>query len=377
MARPEARSVRGALSFLDLRGVPDAPEDFVDAWVANKRPTDLIRSHLEVKSSFGFVDDIRAALEEALTEAGPGKDLADLLLPQLLTAPGFSSQKADGEHTLVRQAVLFERPTENDFEILVTVDVRLTPWQRIPDSRDRLPAAAACVAVACDLFDMTDDIDLGRVMTEHMRMLRDFPETRQNPRSAATSVTVLGDLTAIGADSAPDTWRSDIELLAHAFDVKPSFRREPTFTGTVSDSTAHVIRFEPYEGIAPLTHDGKEISSTEIQARTLTYDEIFHAVAVAFADLEEAAATDPYAPRALTAGQKVFHRKVGNSRKFDQFDKGSDSPCKHNSFVVWNKSPKAAKGFHRRYTNFQDGWLRHCARGMNCGMYAVFAPDNI
>lgn len=377
MARPEARPIRGALSFLDLRGVPDAAEDFVDAWAADRRPADLIRSHLEVKSEFGFVDDIRTALEMALTGAGPAKELADVLLPQLLTAPGFSSAKAEGEHTLVRQAVLFERPTENDFEILVTVDVQITAWQRIPNSRDRVPAAATFVAVTCDLFDMADDTDLGRVMTEHARMLRDFPETRQNPRSAAAAVTLLGDLTTIGTEGAPDTWRNDIELLAEAFDIKPSFRREPTFTGTVSDSTAHVIRFEPYEGIAPLTHDGDEIPSTEIQARTLTYDQIFHDVAVAFADLEEAAVADPYAPRALKPGEKVFHRKVGKSRKFDQFDKGSDSPCKHNSFVVWNKSPKAAKGFHRRYTNFQDGWLRHCARGMNCGMYAAFAPDNI
>ena len=377
MARPEARPLRGALSFLDLCSVPDTTEDFVDAWAANKKPVDLVRSHLEVRSTFGFVDDIRAALEDALTAAGPEKELADALLPQLLTAPGFSSVKADGDDKLIRQAALFERPSEDDFEILVTVDIRITPWQRIPDSRERVPAAATCVAVTCDLFDMADDTDLGRVMTEHMRMLREFPETRQNPRSATAAVTMLGDLTAIGTEGAPETWRNDIELLAEAFHIDPSFRREPTFTGTVSDSTAHVIRFEPYEGIAPLTHDGEEIPFTEVQARTLTYGEIFHAVAVAFADLEEATETDPYAPRALTAGQKVFHRKIGNSRKYDRFDKGSDSPCKHNSFVVWNKSPKAAKGFHRRYTNFQDGWLRHCARGMNCGMYAAFAPDNI
>ena len=46
-------------------------------------------------------------------------------------------------------------------------------------------------------------------------------------------------------------------------------------------------------------------------------------------------------------------------------------------FVVWSNAPKAAKGLKRRYPNFEEAWLRHCKRGMNCGMYAVFVPAGL
>ncbi|MFY9714173.1 MAG: hypothetical protein WAK00_11925 [Microbacterium sp.] len=221
---------------------------------------------------------------------------------------------------------------------------------------------------------MENDSDLGRVMQEHVRMLRDFPEARQNPRNASTAVTLLGDLAILGTAGTADTWRSDLELLAQSFDVKASFRRAPTFTGTVADSTDH-IRFEPFEGIDPRRHDDTTLPFAAVQARTLTYDQVFHEVALIFADLEEEGDPDPFAQRELTSGERVFHRKVGNGRKFDRFDKGSPSPCVHGTFIVWTKAPKALKGFHRRYSNFQDSWLRHCSRKMNCGMYAAFAPD--
>ena len=46
---------------------------------------------------------------------------------------------------------------------------------------------------------------------------------------------------------------------------------------------------------------------------------------------------------------------------------------------IWHAERQEAplKGFHRRYSNFQDSWLRHCSRKMNCGMYAAFAPENL
>jgi len=83
----------------------------------------------------------------------------------------------------------------------------------------------------------------------------------------------------------------------------------------------------------------------------------------------------PFTKRDLEPGEKVFHRKVGNNRKFDNFDAGSPKPCSHgvDSFERFH-GDKSLKGMARRYGNFQKEWLRHCGKYPDCNVYAVFSP---
>jgi hypothetical protein len=258
------------------------------------------------------------------------------------------------------------------------VDVWVRGWQPVPGTRTRIAAAAERYDVQCEMFDVVEDDELGRLMMEHLKMLRAFPISRQNPRTSAATVVVLGDPKNLGTTDTPDSWRQDLELLCDAFGFGTAFRPEPTFTGTVADRTTHVIRFEPFVGDEPATHDGTKIAFSKIDARALSYAQLFHQVAVIIGNLEDEQTKHAFAPRDLVAGQRIYHRKVGNSRKFDSFDAGSATPCVRKSeFVVWSNAPKAAKGLKRRYPNFEEAWLRHCKRGMNCGMYAVFVPAGL
>ncbi|WP_250286368.1 hypothetical protein [Frankia sp. CiP1_Cm_nod2] len=90
---------------------------------------------------------------------------------------------------------------------------------------------------------------------------------------------------------------------------------------------------------------------------------------------DAASATLKELPR-IEAGHTVYHRKVASTRKFDHFDEGSPSPCKHGAtmFVPWS-GDKALKGMQRRYANFQPAMLLHCKHYPNCGVYAVRGID--
>ncbi|MFY9714174.1 MAG: hypothetical protein WAK00_11930 [Microbacterium sp.] len=85
-----------------------------------------------MRSDFTFVDAIEAAMEQAFTDCGPRAELAGVFLPDLLTAPSFSSARTDGETILVRQAVLFQRPADDEFEVLVTLDVQIHKVEEHP-----------------------------------------------------------------------------------------------------------------------------------------------------------------------------------------------------------------------------------------------------
>lgn len=375
MGRAGPQPLRGALSLLDLRDLSEAAEDFQAAWAAEKRATTLLRDALDQRSDFGFLGPVTEDLVAQLGELGLDTALAQAVLGEVLAVPAFAVAKPDGGLTRIRHAVLFSRSEKMPFEVLVAVDAWVRRRHIAEGTKVSVPGAVERTEVSVALLDLEDDAELGDLMRTLLSWLAEFPGPAPSPRELAGDVAFLGSPQALGAVDAPDHWRQDLTALTQTFGLSASFHLGPDFTGTVAERTRHVIRFEPYRGKDPVTESGKELSHTAVTARDMPYAELFRQVASALTGLVDDGERSAYAVRELTAGERVYHRKQGNSRKFDSFDQGSTKPCSHghSSFKRWG-GDKCRKGMARRYSNFQDAWLHHCSKYPNCNVYAVFVP---
>lgn len=376
MARHNAQPTRGARSFLDLRELREAREDFLVDWAAEKRPRGLLKPALEIKSDYEFVARLDASMAGWFAAEGIEGALSSRVLPEVLADPGFSGSRNDGGLTRVCHAVIVQRNEEAGlpFELLVRVDVWVKARHASAGTKQLVPAEVEREELHCTIFDMEDDAQIGDVMRTYIDMVAEFgPLT--SVRTLTRLIVFLGDPLALGSLNAPKKWREELKELCRAFDADVGFHRGPKFADTVSDKVTHVVRFEPYSGEEPRTSHGEEIEQIKIDARSTTYADMFHQIALALANIEDEAEASAFEPRALEPGEQVFHRKRGRSGKFDLFDKGSDTACSHRGdFVRFYNSDKAVKGFRRRYTNFEDSWMHHCPKYPGCGMYAVFCP---
>jgi hypothetical protein len=368
--------LRGARSFLDLRELRAAPQDFPAEWAAEKQPRGLLRQALEIRSDYKFVARLGANLRGWLAAEGIDCTLSAAVLPEVLRDPGFSASRNDDGLTHIRHAVVVLR---NDaaglpVEILVRADVWVKARHVPTGESQTIPAAVVREELSCTIVDMEDHAQLGDLMCAYLEMAGEMgPPT--SVRTLTRSIVFLGDPRALGSLNAPESWRNELTELCRAFDADVQFHRGPKFTGTVSDKVTHVFRFEPYSGEEPRTSRGEEIQHTKIDARITTYSAIFHQIALQLANIEDETESSAFEPRALEPGEQVFHRKLGGSSKFDRFDEGAGTACSHGAaFVRFHHSDKAIKGFRRRYTNFEDSWMRHCSKYPDCGMYAVFCP---
>lgn len=375
MSRAGPRPLRGALSLLDLRDLSEAAEDFQVAWAGEKRATTLLRDALDVRSDFGFLDGLSAEVAAEFDALGLPATLASAVLAEVLAAPGFAVQRTDGELVRIRHAVLLSRGGELPFEVLLRVDAWVKRRHIAEGSKVSVPGAVHRTEVSACVLDLENDAELGSVMRILLGWLEEFPAPAPNAREVSGEVVFLGSPLALGAVDVPDEWRQELTALAHVFGLSVDFQHGPDFGGTVAERVRHVIRFEPYRGKDPVTATGKELTHTGVVARDMPYEELFRQTASALAGLVDEVEHSPYAVRALAAGERVYHRKQGNSRKFDTFDQGSTKPCSHGhgAFTKWG-GDKCRKGMARRYSNFEDAWLHHCSKYPNCNVYAVFAP---
>ncbi|MDP9983609.1 hypothetical protein J2W14_003030 [Pseudarthrobacter oxydans] len=377
MARFNAQPLRGARSFLDLRELRAVPQDFGAEWAAEKRPRGLLKPALDIRSNYEFVARLEANMAAWLTGEGIDGALSAAVLPEVLRDPGFSASRNDDGLTHIRHAVVMHR---NDgagppFEILVRADVWVKARHVPAGANQVIPAEVVREELLCTIVDMEDDAEIGDLMRAYLDMVAEFGPLK-SARTLTRLIVFLGDPRALGSQNAPENWRNELKELCRAFDADVQFHRGPKFTDTASDKVTHVVRFEPYSGEEPRTTRGGEIEHTKIDARSIDYSDIFDQIALALVNIEDEAESSAFEPRALEPGEQVFHRKRGRSGKFDLFDEGADTACSHRvGFVRFHNSDKAIKGFRRRYTNFEDSWMRHCSKYPDCGMYAVFCPD--
>lgn len=377
MGRFTAQPVLGALRFLSLHELPASPQDVLAAWESDRRPTTQLRVTMEGKSDFTFVQEMVSECARLLEEEGLDAKLAEAAIAAVLATPSLAMSATQEKVTNVAHAVIIRRDEDAGFPYEVLITVRASVMQRhVPEGETVVvPPHVTSFSIAVALIDMDDTMQVGELMAHYIDLLRDVGPQRAR-KTFPHTVLFLGDLTDLGTRDAPSHWKEDIVLLAEAFDAKVIFERGPKISAGVPRALMKLFVLDPYVGKLPEDEDQNEIPHVSVDARNLAYVDVFQTLSAELAAFRPRAAEDPFTPRALKPGEKVFHRKVGDSRGgFDNFNAGSPDPCSHDKgFKRYFKSDQATKGFERRYTNFEASWLYHCDQG-GCGVYAVFCPD--
>lgn len=372
MAKPLPKQRRLATELLDPRVLHGVRADFLTEWRDGREGTDPLRLHLEKASEFRFTDTLLQQLQRQLLIEGLNDEIAEELLAGTLAMPSVAFFARDGDEVHVRHAVVFSRTADGGlpFEALVTIDARIRSAHHPGGKGSRTPAAVTCSRASITLLDLEDDADIGDVLLTLAEWHREFP-LPNGDRELSRSVIFLGDPMGLGAKDTPREWRRDIEALARVLGFRPIIESGVAFTGKVPEDLDSVFRFDPYHGKAPDLEKHRGVPSVELDARARGFHDIYREIAICLR--ERAFPDDDVLPRsrALQPGERVYHRKVGSSQRYDHFGEPC-KPCNHGSFRRFH-GPKALKGFARIYSNFKDEWMHHCDRYPTCGVYAVFA----
>lgn len=378
MAATSARPTIGAHTFLTLHELPSSPQGVLDAWVAERRPTTLLRDALEIRSDYAFLDEIIQRASEALEAEGLDRDDAGAAVAEVLTAPSLAISAGSKDHTDVAQAVIIRRDDEAGRPVELLVSLRAKVRKRHHNAGGvATPAALSDFTISCRILDMDGDGEVGGLMAHYIDLVRGLGPNRSK-RTFPHTVLVLGDLLDLATVDAPKTWKDDINLLAEAFDARVIFDKGTNLPKGVPKKLMRVFTLDPYAGKVPMGDDGKATDVVEVNARTQTFSQVFQQLTASLRSYEAPLESGPRAPRDLKPGEERYHRKVGDSGGgYDNFDDGSDAPiCSHGKgYKRYHNSDQATKGFARRYPNFDLSWMYHCT-GKNCNVYAVFAPQN-
>lgn len=377
MAAFTAQPVLGAPSFLRLHELPSSPQDALDAWTSSRRSTVELRAALEMKSDFSFVEDLVSSAETALAAEGLDPAFARSAVAELLCDPSLALSSSVNGVSDIAHAVLIRSDETSGFPFDVLLSVRVTVLKRhVPDGETAVvPSEVTGHAVTCFMFEMEGGAQLGELMSHYVELVRDIGPKRSK-RTFPHTVVILGDLLDLATDGAPQHWKDDLILLADAFDASVTFGKGAKVPDGAPKKLMRLFTLDPYAGKLPTDAETKEeIEHVSIDSRNQDYVAVFHQMAAELHSYTPDEDSDPFAPRELLPGQNVYHRKVGNSGGgYDNFNKGSKEPCSHGKgFKRYFNSDQAVKGFERRYTNFEPGWMYHCAHG-GCGVYAVFCP---
>lgn len=378
MAASSAHPVVGALTFLTLHELPSSPQSVLDAWVAERRPTTLLRDALEVRSSYAFVEEMVEKAAGALDSEGLDRSDARAAVAEVLSAPSLALSAGSKDHVEVVQAVVIRRDEAGGRPVEMLVSLRTTVRKRHhPTGGVAVSAAVAEFTLSCHILDMEETADIGDLMVHYIDLVRGLGANRSK-RSFPHTVLVLGDLLDLATKDAPKHWKEDIRLLTEAFDGWVVFDKGTNIPNGIPRKLMRLFTLDPYSGKLPQGEDGKVPESVSVDARTQTYGQVFQQLATELSNFKAEDDSGPRAPRDLKPGESRYHRKVGDSRGgYDNFDDGSETPiCSHNkTYKRYFNSDQATKGFARRYKNFDPSWMYHCSEG-KCNVYVVFAPDN-
>jgi len=354
-----------ALPYLEPVARPPSPED-AGAALLSSGSRSPVRATIEARSDLSFTHEVVSALAKDL-----GDEMARSLALAVLASPSVAARKGQrGAEQQILQSVIVSGH-QDDFEAQVTVRLLALSGK---------PGKANLETVEMDYVDLSNATDQCTVVAQVEQWWSEFPM----PSFAVPQPLPLrdwawlGDPSHVGITSVPADWKDQIRRLGAVYGVTPLIveSADQMKSWNVVDRVEHavVLRGSKPAGQLPTDATDSSLEVTEWGYNGEPFDSVLAQVR-AHLLAEAVAANRPVeTSRPLEGGEVIYHRKVGNSKKFDRFDAGSLDPCSHGagSFTGWG-GDKALKGMARRYDNFTPAMLIHCERFPNCGMYGVDA----
>ena len=330
-----------------------------------------------MRSDFSFIDEIVECVATKMEGEGLQRTHARALIAKVLSTPTLALSADLSGASDIAQAVIIRRDESSGLPFEVLISLRVTVRKRHHPAGSTAAASPAVedFSVTCSVVDMDGSGQIGELMFHYVELVRGVGPNRSK-RTFPHIVLVLGDLLDLATEDAPTHWKEDFNLLAEAFDARVVFGKGTAIPNGVPRKLLRLFTLDPYAGKLPQDQDGRDIDFVPVDARTQNYRDVFRQVVAELKEIRPEAAFDPLAQRDLKPGEKVYHRKVGNSGGgYDNFNAGSNEACSHGkTYVRYYNSDQAPKGFARRYKNFDASWMHHCPEG-SCGMYAVFCPE--
>lgn len=366
MAKIKRKLARDALVYLDPRWTSFQSIDLLKEFLDDREAASPIRVAAQASSDLSQL----AELEQKLVSAGFDAGIARPALLELLLRPTVALARSTAEGDDLLQAVVVSRDPEKTDTYIEDLDLRL--WLRVRATGNR-PPIVDVAGFGFELINAQEARGVSDLFAELADWLSQFPSPLDAGKAPGGQLVLLGNPVNASLSETPPDWSARLIRVAAAFGM--SFRgvvshseaisfADDTFIVSIDPNVARVAVHNgtPEEAITRMASMGKSFGDllSEIINLLLTHK---------FEPDEAALETS----RALSEGEHIFHRKIGNSRKFDRFDSGSPTPCKHGSggFVRFH-GPKSTKGMERRYTNFKPEMLFHCGKFPNCGVYAAF-----
>lgn len=354
-----------ALPYLQPTGWPNPSVDPAGELI-RMQTRSPVRAVVEAKSDLTFVGDLSRDLE-SLGLSKPDSRAATM---QVLASPTVAARRSLGGGEELLQSVILDR-RNGDAEIQVTVRLKIIPGK---------PGSARLIDVDADFVDLATTADQLEAVRAVELWRREFPrpnETFPEPFPIPDWAWV-GDATQFPLLAPPD-WHRLVSLLGEVYGVRALIADSPTRLQALRVDErvdlAFVLRGAKWATSFPSAQRRESIEVVVLSAdHSFTFDAALDEARETLLTFATAGTSSKLEVRDLDPGEVVYHRKTGSSRRFDTFDQGSSSPCKHGaaSFQPWG-GDKATKGMARRYGNFIPDMLIHCNHFPNCGMYGLDA----
>lgn len=358
--KPSARLSCRAVPFLEP-GQLHAPND-LESDVLNSKSTSPVRAAIERGSDLTFI----STLTGELTQQGVDAPHAQSIAYALLCEPSVKVQRAAGSGREVLQAIVLPDPNSSDDHLAVAVEFHVAPGKA---------GLLKTTAVTIDPVSLEDPRDRLVLIEQVEHWVDEYPlPSKPTPQADLPPWAFLGDIGHYMHD-APPGWADQIRRLGGAHGSTPAVITsfDQFESRSISTSSRLLVGLGHAAWVAKVAEGRGERDLRTVGTRGDSYEQV---VADLRESLLEVATANPEmerAPRDLLEGEIVFHRKVGESKKYDKFDDGSPDPCMHGAekFHRLHAADKAVKGMALRYKNFTPSMLIHCPKYPGCGMYAV------
>ncbi|MFF9780324.1 hypothetical protein ACF1HJ_42665 [Streptomyces sp. NPDC013978] len=339
----------------------------VDLILGARRGDSLLRQHLERRSGSGFLDDVIRQLEQGGLSTGTAIACAR----EVINSPGVAlTRRRDDNLREFLQASLITG--KNDSESYF-VTIRVATSTEKPPEVVEVQAESLPADIDEDACDVTEYLE---------NWWREFNvrEITLPELSKPKNLLWIGDPEISGYLDVPTDWQSRIRTVASVLGMRTQI---VTRAGQLRAREAQLhaamnarIRLRGWKPSQKVVDElGGGATDLIVGNPGSSFSDLLAFVRQTLIPIAlDREIPSLYAVRELQPGETVYHRKVGNGKKYDHFDEGSSKPCGCNKeFTVFKSAPKASGGMARRYSNFHDKdvRLKHCVRYPNCNMYAV------
>jgi hypothetical protein len=334
------------------------------------KSSSLLRTLLERRSDSAFL----GALHEQLRSAPLSQPIATGHLVAVMNNPTISLRRPAAEiGTDVLQAVIVEHTNEGTEAALLVV-------LRANVSQDKPPeiTTATIDAYPLDTSVLDDQCAAAKYLETWWQEYR-VRDLTASPHGAPKSWLWLGDPSTSGYKGVPSSWEAQIRTIGSVLGMRTFIAKtvEEARAQAMHERAELVIRLQGlrrWETFEPRAASAGLDVMTVGEPGSLFEELLERTRGLLVPRILEPVNEDAFASRELAPGETIYHEKIGHNPRFDYFDAGSPSPCRHgaSSFIPWS-GDKATKGMARRYTNFgsNDVQMLHCSKHPNCGVYAV------